>query len=264
MFENFFSQMRYGVGSCLDYLTILDHKLSSQRSLIQGPISISGTSIAILATYYEDRTMYMNQLQLEIEKNGFHVIRVRNSKSGLSSSKELGRRNRGFDLGIFRDVVGFLSGKVDEGQVYEIIYVNDSVEYQPGTISRLIKLFREKEDRKVYSMFASKQRGYHLQSFILYMRFSDSQIIQLGHALSNFRNWKFKRTAVHRGERALHTYLSASGLSSEPLFPIEFLYSNFPKKTKGGSPKGNRGLEVNPTYTFIDDLSAVGIQAKKF
>ena len=239
MFENFFSQLRYGVGSCLNHLTILDHKLSSRKSLIQGSIDISGASVAILAAYYEDRTVYMNQLQLEIEKNGFHTIRVRNSKSGLSSSQELGRRNRGFDLGIFRDVVGFLSGKAEVGQIYEIIYVNDSVEYQPGTISRLIKLFREKEDGKVYSMFASKQRGYHLQSFILYMRFSNSQLIQLEHALSNFRNWKFKRTAVHRGERALHTYLSASGLSSEPLFPLEFLHTNFPKEINGGSSRKN-------------------------
>jgi hypothetical protein len=264
LFGNLFNQIRYGVGSCLDHLTIIDHKLSSRKNLLKETSYQSKNLIAIMATFYEDRTDYMNQLQVEIENNSFQVLRVRNSKTGFDSSRELGRKNRGFDLGIFRDVVGLLSTRVDEGKIYEILFVNDSVEYQPGTISKLIQIFRAKEDSKLYSIFASEQRGYHLQSYIFYIKCSGDQILQLKSALSNFRNWKFKRTAVHRGERALPSYLAASGISTEPLFSLEYLYKTFPQVLNGDFSVAKMRLEINPTYTFLGNLGILGIYAKKF
>lgn len=254
-----YARIRYQAGSFLNTLLYFDHITSSAKSLIYEDIRIEKKRIAIIATYYPERAGYVQQLHKNIQDAGFQVIRVRNSRSRFVSTSEISRKNAGFDLGIFRDVLRQVYLDMEPGSRYEILYLNDSMRYEQGTIEEILRLSKAKQPNTIYSLLESFQRGWHLQSFLFYIDADYESVTKLLSITNRFRNWRYKRTAVHYGERSLPKYLKEAGLLGKALFPIDTLI-----QVQSGAKNSLDHADVNPTYSLIRELEKFDIKARKW
>ena len=225
-------------GSFLDLLTILDHKLADNKNHIikfdefqlrEEYIHDSDT-VVIYGTFLNSRDLYDDErVLLDRIETKFPVIKVANCSGEFFPSGWHIRRNIGRDLGLLKDILNLyrysLVGK-------NIIWMNSSCIWDSDKIIQIIESLNNSSRKVVSGLTDSWLGGYHLQTYFLHIdsRISD-EVIEI--LLKTFnRNWRIKRTIVHRGERRLTSALMNGQVEIQAVFPAnkvspaEYLHVN--------------------------------------
>jgi cytochrome c peroxidase len=172
-------------------------------------------------------------------------------------------RSRGFDLGIYRDGYGLIDAGSNERT--QIVFLNDSMFYEEGTLPKIIDKMRSLPENVVYSILESQQYSRHIQSYFLFATLDSKSFPKLGIALNYFKNWRFKRSAVTLGEKKLITNLNKFGIDCKGLWSTEEL-----KKIEDHNCQTCHLIEkmpdkyINPTTHLIHRLTTFDLFCKKF
>jgi hypothetical protein len=220
-----FGVKRY-VAAVLNTLLLLDHLSSSKTNLILDPIpAISNRRVAILAIYYSERCNDLARYIEELEELDFAVVPVLNISEANFVHQKLApfvfyrRKNLGFDLAIFRDALDSIAFS----RSIEIILINDSMNYKPGSLKNLVEISRRSPQNTLTSMLESFQRKRHLQTFFMYGSFDQSGFNSLCLAFSQIRNWRYKRSVVVFGEKRLHQLIEKTTLKCNGIWNTDSL-----------------------------------------
>lgn len=213
-------ELREIISNAVNFLTIIDDLTSSKTNLLLEDLPhIKGKKLAIIAVYYPERIPVFLKYKLELEQNQFEVIIVRNvnyGKVNVSEQRIFSRKNRGFDLGIFRDTLKYYFKR--NYDIDETLFINDSIEYTPGLLTKLIQRCRERTDVQLLTLTSSDNYSFHLQSFFIHGKLEKDGCIKLIKSMDSFKNWKFKRTAVFRGEKKFHINCERNSLTYGSIF----------------------------------------------
>jgi hypothetical protein len=256
-------------GAFLDELLKFQNIFISNKSQIYENVSVQvSDSIAVFAIYNLERMRFVKESMVELRKNGFYVLAIFNVDEPLDSDQPwvvtgIKRRNLGFDIGMYRD--GLLEISKSPCLPSEILLINDSVYYSPGSLTAILSILREREKNVMYSLLESSQHRRHLQTFFLYGVFDESNFWKVKKVFENFKNWKHKRAAVTLGEKMLHDLLSEKKIASQGLWTTKEL------KLLADDACFQCGLElelqdskINPTSHLVHLLKQYGINIKKY
>jgi hypothetical protein len=226
------------IGRILDISTIIDHKLASDESLLLNPFSfdvdqglLTASETIIIFGCWEGDLRKSADIRGLISELSLHwpVISVMNVDNHIyDDSKNTNfitfqRRNLGRDLAAFRDVIRVTESKLSKKN---IVWMNSSAVWDGNRLISLITNLENSKTKKVVSMTDSWLGGYHLQSFFLFIGNEVSEGF-LKVVSSNFlRNWRNKRTVVHRGERELTQKILSAGISVEAIYSTRLLFPN--------------------------------------
>lgn len=218
-------RLRRFAGSTLNRLALLDHITAKRGSMLVNPpiqIDVEQRKICIYVSFNEILDdVYTRSLLNEIRSEGFQILHVVNQKvysplEGITTDQVLLRKNYGFDLAAIKDALDLF-----KGEPVELLIMNSSVVYFPGTFQKLLRnATMSKSD--VVAMVNSYQKTYHFQSFFFYSR-SHLGITTLFDTYRKMRNWRTKRGTVSFGEFSIYPSISLRGCTSEPLFSFDSL-----------------------------------------
>jgi hypothetical protein len=206
-------------------LTILDHKLAENNNhvlgfdkfqLLEEYISKSD-SIIIYGTFLNSLDLHNDEkILLDKLETKFPVIKAANCSGNFSPTGWHIRRNIGRDLGLLKDILHLyrdsLVGK-------NIVWLNSSCIWDPDKLLNIIESLNNSNREAVSGLTDSWLGGYHLQTYFLHInrQISDGVMEIL---LKTFdRNWRIKRTIVHRGERRLTSALMNNQIEIQAVFP---------------------------------------------
>ena len=260
---------RRTTGIILDIMMWIDHISSKRIQLIFEPTRmIHGNSIAVIASFIPSRFQHVERYKKELEDCGFSVVTILNIQDVKSiqlkdPNYDFYRHNLGFDLGMYRDVLR----KIDKASFddLELIFLNDSMYYGDATLTEIIKRMRNQKSQRIYTVTSSEQHKHHLQSYLIYASVNSINLKKLQEVFEKFRNWRFKRSAVTYGEKAIKKNADKVGLIAEGLWNTQIL-QGLPKNEccecqKYAEVKPNR---VNPTEHLIHKLELYEMELRKF
>ncbi len=115
------------------------------------------------------------------------------------SDAQILRRNKGYDLGGYRDSYSLLK-KRGTGEFKSVFFMNNSVLWFPPVVKNYLKKTLSLE-ADIVSSTISSQYQKHIQTFF-FGSLTSKGIEELGTWLGTIRNWRSKRTIVRFGEIA--------------------------------------------------------------
>jgi hypothetical protein len=241
------------VGRILVYLSLIDHLSATTSDLsVNEPqrLNIENQKIAIYTTYPDlindpSEKFLLNALQ----ENGYQVLIVANSVSGLSNKVWLKRRNRGYDLAAVRDAFRLL-----DGIPASFILVNSSIVWLEGT-SQFIHSCETKLSRSkalVLSLTQSFQRHEHAQSFFFLVQ--EDGYSHLKNSFASMRNWRSKRATVNFGEIRLSKLLHDAQIPVIYYFPYDELLNYHKQSTNFEDPRPVVTRKFNPSQHFAKEI----------
>jgi hypothetical protein len=205
---------------------------SPQKSVLKFNIDLGNEPlrVAVYATYpVGTKTAEIEMMISSLKKLGYFVFLVTNSDVFIPfsshASAHLIRRNRGRDLGAYREVFEFLKGAVIE----EILLVNDSCYWNEDGLIETVNHAR-KLDCDVASITISNQRTRHLQTYFLMIKPSATLAVMQFFEL-RIKDWKLKRSIVTFGELKLTKWLENRGLRCCALFSESIAIHNLERCT---------------------------------
>ena len=220
------------IGKVLNLITALDHLFAKNDSMVLEsrilPLNISTGDIFIYGTYNRNNQLRKEELETIRQLSELnYVIVVQNGTKldplilNLRCSYIL-RKNLGRDIGMLRDAIKILMIPSDKRN---LIWLNSSCNWEFNRLETMINSERKTPTGDVVAMTDSWRGGFHLQSFFFFVHSESisnfAQFFSNGHV----KNWKFKRTSVQYGEKALSKFLLSSNLKLTAFFQVKD-YSN--------------------------------------
>ena len=213
------------VGSFLDLLTIVDHKLADNNNhlieldkhQLQEEYFNGSDTVVIYGTFLNSQNLFDDEeILLDKLATKFPVIKAANCSGEFLLTGWHTRRNIGRDLSLLKDILGVyrysLVGK-------NLIWLNSSCIWDPDKLIEIIESLNNSSREVVSGLTDSWLGGYHLQTYFLHASNRVSgEFIEIFIKTLN-RNWRFKRTIVHRGERRLTSALVNGGVEVQAVFP---------------------------------------------
>lgn len=228
--------LRTIVGSVINRLCTLDHLRSNRTNLIyekkKSPNFDLRSRYLLFSRYSKDDCFSSNELELfkVFVQNGWSVFVTSNSALSLKAADQalfVGvqqvniRRNLGLDLAAHRD-------SIDEidllSKAEEVLIMNNSMIWNALGLNLLIQTKLDKRKNGIWGLTDSNQRHWHIQSYFMLFKGEDA-VNDLIAISRDWRNWKFKRTAVQFGEIRCSRFLSTKGMKPEVLFEYNILAS---------------------------------------
>jgi len=115
------------------------------------------------------------------------------------------RRNRGYDLGAYRDAYTHLSKK-GYLETSNILFMNNSVFWIPSKVENYFRLLlNQKLD--IFGSVISYQYRQHIQTYLFGSLTLTGQE-KIENWLLGIKNWRLKRTIVNRGEISTNSFFS--------------------------------------------------------
>ena len=161
------------------------------------------------------------------------------------------RKNRGRDFGAFRD--GLLTREISDTYL-SLLLINNSMLWDIAKLEKILDSDLTSVDNDMTGLTDSNQRSHHLQSYFLYFHGEKWQTF-LTNEISHWKNWHFKRSIVHFGERGLSRRAVISGLQIGAIFPYSKLLESA-VHLDYLSQLIESGVNLNPTQHFWELLIA--------
>lgn len=271
-------------------LTLLDHLSANRKSQVisvVGQQQLKNELPIVIYVHYSSQNIVSErekQTLLALQNIGFQTCLVMNvNKKGPTIGYSLEknrqffdvlclRKNFGYDLGAYRDILEFLKSQT-KLQCKQVYFMNNSVIWFPEMIKTYFEELRVLE-ADVVAASVSKQYVGHIQTY-LFGAGTESGILAIQDWLFSIKNWRLKRTIVARGE------LGTNGILTSDLrvatFPSDSLVkvSALKKLTDKSSAIENRasletlqrlqrnqefafsGIPVNPSHSsWLENLEA--------
>jgi hypothetical protein len=271
---------RLVAGYVLDFISFLEHKFSlflicqsSPRDTF--PIDIDlrvgkESSVAVYAVYVNSPNDYSSAIKviLVLRKYFDHVIVVNTGEFNfgpISGSLVLNRENIGRDLYSYRCGIQCIEN-VETLGIKNLLLLNDSVNWSSGALENVFAKIQNLEG-DVFGLTDSYQKGYHLQSYFIYLRNPSVETLR---GLMTIRAYKMKRTLVKYVERGLTKQFTMSGLKIFALFPYEDLKKSVDSYYNNRSPDlidmkkcAEKGIYLNPSIHYWKVLLDKGGFIKK-
>jgi hypothetical protein len=229
---------RSATGDLLDGFLLVDNLFSSSKSqilTIELPSALSRKSkhLVIYARYGDTPHLSTNEwllLNMFAESEN-EIVVVSNSSIDEDEVKKLveqleivviTRKNRGRDFAAFRDAILF---REIEDKYSSLLLINNSVLWDCEKLKNIMEAGLMNLETDMIGLTDSFQRTYHLQSYFLYFHGHKWQSF-LSNEVSSWKNWHFKRSIVHFGERGLSKRAVKRGLKIGAIFPYSMLLKN--------------------------------------
>jgi hypothetical protein len=256
-------KIRSSGGQIIDVLLLVDHLFASKPSFT-GAKLISGNLLIFHMFPVEGKSYEEVFEQLyKIHATGVEIVisfNLGNQTKDLpkipSAFKVLRRKNRGFDLGGFRDILQMYSLNPDS----KVYFFNDSIFWgSKGLVFNYRKLVEQVADHDFVGLVESHQKVRHIQSFA----FAGSEKAVLAYS-GSFRNWRFKRTAVIYGELMATRNLDRNKIDWVAIYPYSFILNEFKKRDFLSSDDIqihkliHEGVNLNPMQHFWIEIARVG------
>jgi hypothetical protein len=252
---------------------ILDHILTDQKSLLLNENvckKFSSKKIAFYIVYEPDTQtqIFREHIRQVFSKNNFefHVVQNIESQVSTESTNTIFRKNRGFDLGAYRDVLRVISDTQSE-----VLFLNDSIYWDVIQLDRLLSHLDNMNDG-AYFLTDSHQPFHHFQSYFMFLK-GKTAILQAKNWLGTIRNWHRKTAAIEFGELRNAKYFKDS---AHILFPYSELIKSaelhyqkpdlsvFTKERLKFCLRNVRdGIPLNPTHHFYFELLQLGFPGIK-
>jgi len=212
----------------VDNFFLIDHFFAKKSNLFDASQEISidrSDYIFVWATYSLggnlslDEKIFLRRLKsypsVEI------IVVINTSTKFLELPKRefqtLLRPNRGRDLAAFRDALQLMKNVCPNSTV---ILLNSSCIWSADKIMDV--LAKRINQNSVNFMSDSYQGTYHMQSYFLAIPYNYLNLTK-DIFKNNIRNWRFKRSAVIKGEKRLHKYLGELSIPINVLYPATVL-----------------------------------------
>jgi hypothetical protein len=241
--------------------------LISRRNCLFKELVVNEKKIAIFVRH-GSYSNYESSLVVLLEKNGYKVIEVENiTNPPLISphSRILPRKNKGFDLGAFRDVIRYST------QIEELLFINSSMEWDLLKLDKIIKKIEvSKTNNTVTFLTDSNQGSYHGQSYFIHFIASYEEFNKFREFLvKSIKNWTIKRFAVTFGEKEISKYfLQNKIIKFKVLYryrDVKQLYVKMPSFQKEPWIESliEQGVELNSTQHLWPALNSLGFPGYK-
>lgn len=201
-------------------LPILEFPRSNSCKLISSIPQIIERDVVVIASFKPETREILELVKVFTELE-FETVLIRNIVTGEIPLAEtlhfrvLDRENTGFDFGAYRDSMQFI------GSPRNLILMNTSLLWNSERLYKIVKKLKDdyKSNRITY-LTESLQSTKHGQSFFMHANFDDLTVSGLKDFLeSSTKNWRFKRSAVKLGEKAIYKYFE-----SDPRISIDFIF----------------------------------------
>ena len=239
-------------------LTFFDHIFASRKSQV---ISVAGHQQLkdelpiIIYVHYSSQNIVSErekQALLALQNIGFQTCLVMNVNKngptiGYSVEKHRQffdvlclRKNFGYDLGAYRDILKFLwtQTKSNGKQIY---FMNNSMIWFPEKIKSYFKQLQGLE-ADIVAASVSNQYVEHIQTYLFGAK-TEGGVLAIQNWLFAVKNWRLKRTVVARGELGtsgiLRSNLRVATFPSDSLVKVNALR----KLTDASSASKNRSSE---------------------
>ena len=246
--------IRLTTGKIIDAFLLILNPFISKRSLLSGVFpELHKSRIAIYARYGD----FIGEERVLIDKLkslGYGIVIVENGHDfslGKFSSQDLVilRKNRGFDLAAFRDVIKHLTTQS------EVLLINSSLYWNADRLERaIIKIQSEASFNSVTYLTDSRQGGHHGQSYFMYLKLDSIRLAEFQNFMvAKVKNWNFKRMAVTCGEKKVSSYFTSNeSIECKFLFSykhVENQYLDLPKSQREDwvTRLIQHGIKLNPT-----------------
>lgn len=206
----------------LDFcLPILEIFVSRHSQLEDKEVKFKSENIAILAAYNEDPDKVLS-IRKMLAKVGFDCIVIYNCEADsaardiLKGNGFLLRNNIGFDFGAYRDSMQIIE------KPKNLILMNTSMYWDLNLLKEIIRVLSQRNAQNTVTYLVESFQGvWHGQSFFIHLKLDASHLNKLKtHFIMRTKNWRFKRSTVKQGEKALFKFFSA-----ESSIHIDFVYS---------------------------------------
>ena len=196
-------------------LTLFDHLSASRKSQVVsvlGHHDLKADLPLVIYVHYSSNNIVSErekQTLMALQSVGFQTCLVMNiNKKGPASNYALGknrqffdviclRKNVGYDLGAYRDILEFLKSQT-KAPGKKIYFMNNSVIWFPEMIKSYFKELRVL-DADVVAASVSNQYIGHIQTY-LFGAGTESGVLAIQDWLFSIKNWRLKRTIIARGE----------------------------------------------------------------
>ncbi len=206
-------------------LTLLDHLFASRKSQV---ISVSGHEglrddlPLIIYVHYSSKNVVSEREKLTLralQSIGFQTCLVMNiNPNGPKVRHSIGnnrqffdiiclRKNVGYDLGAYRDVLNFLMSHMQTNSK-QIYFMNNSVIWFPKMIKTYFKELRNL-DADVVAGSISFQYTEHIQTYLFGAK-TENGLLAIQKWLFSIKNWRLKRSIVARGELNTNSILQSN------------------------------------------------------
>jgi len=234
----------------VDKFFSIDHFFAKKSDLLDASQKISthrSEYIFVWATYSLDGNLSSEEKiflkRLKTYPNVEIIVAINTSIKFLQLQENefqtLLRPNRGRDLAAFRDALQLMKNIRSNSTV---ILLNSSCIWSADKLMDVIA--KRVNHNSVNFMSDSYQGTYHMQSYFLAIPY-DFLNLTKDIFTNNIRNWKFKRSAVIKGEKKLHKYLG------ELSIPINVLYPAIRLEKQTGLDKRNTNYSKDCAYELL-------------
>jgi hypothetical protein len=264
-------QLKMWAANSVDFcLPILELFRSSDSKLEGKEIRFESKNLAILAAYNEDPKVILS-IKRMLAEVGFDCVVIYNcpensaTKDFLVESGFLVRSNVGFDFGAYRDSMQLF------GEPTNLILMNTSMFWDLNRLKGIVSNLSQKSPpNSVTYLVESFQGVWHGQSFFIHLKLDSLHLNELKKYLrTNTKNWRFKRSAVKRGEKALFRFfLAQRNMHVDFLYPYESVVSAYLSLGEKTSELSVRNLllndvPLNPTQHLWPALSSLNFPGVK-
>jgi hypothetical protein len=258
-------------GKALDaILPLLEFKQNSMSELESGRIKSASKNIAIVASFNENVDEVRRIVQT-INEVGYEVL-VINNGSLTKAHGELyetqnffERRNMGYDFGAYRDSMRLFEFPRN------LILMNTSMIWDHRRLARIIHELTSLDlEGRVTYLTESLQGSRHGQSFFIHINVNKTEFSKLKtFLLTKTKNWRFKRSVVKFGEKALFDFFeSVPEIQIEFLFPYKEVERSYMLLSEADSEAWikshlKKNVKLNPTQHLWPALKKLGFPGIK-
>ncbi len=258
-------------GKALDaILPLLELRQNSMSELENERIKFASKNIAIVASFNENLDEVKRIVQT-INEVGYEVLVINNgslTKAHGELSDTLNffqRRNVGYDFGAYRDSMKLFAFPRN------LILMNTSMIWDHRRLARIIHELTSLDlEGRVTYLTESLQGSRHGQSFFIHINVKEKEISKLKtFLLTKTKNWRFKRSAVRFGEKALFDFFkSVPEIQIEFLFPYKEVERSYMLLSQADSEAWikshlKKNVKLNPTQHLWPALKKLGFPGIK-
>jgi hypothetical protein len=242
------------LGIVLNLLCGFDHLIANNESqvtqltpnIVQNP-----NPYLLYATYSESGRLRSSELLYlkSFQDRGWNILIISNSKLEVEDFVVAIRKNRGRDLGGYRDGLSMLNNLGI--RPVTLLLSNSSIIVNPEKIESFMNGIESRikdmsGSNALSVMTVSHQFSPHIQTYFLLFHNFDKYSDSVTHIFQHLmRNWKFKRTAIFFGEKRLLDYLNNVPLT------IDVLHNSYVLSANKSFLKIE---EINPSIYFWKEI----------
>ncbi len=196
---------------------IFDHFFAGNQNLLNTQARLDFSSENLIFIYAAYKMDIPDLSNLRKIANGT-VLAIENSDNPLELTPidplHFLRPNRGFDLAAYRDGLRLLK---DAGYIGDIVLLNSSVYWNFQELEKFLEV--ELNSKEITFLTRSFQTCEHFQTYFIYIpEMYFLQFLNMLEESKQWRNWRYKRSAVIFGEIPLLSQLIKQG------FPVKSHY----------------------------------------